>query len=155
MEHFGGMSRYSGMATMRTMVAERVDRLATTHARSKERRYGYLVRPLTLVLGWTVLIVGLITIPLPGQGWLTTFIGVGILSLEQKWAHDLLLWGVRIYDRFFAWYHRQPLKYRLLMITGLIVLIWIVFAGIVFTAWTAGALEFLDPYAAEIGLHRE
>ncbi len=142
------------MGTMRQMVAVRVERLAVTHERSKDGRYGYLVRPLTLILGWTVLVVGLVTIPLPGQGWLTTFLGVGILSLEQKWAHDLLTRGVHLYDRFFAWYHRQSLAARLLMISALIAVIWVIFVGILWTAWQAGALEFLDPYAAEIGLSR-
>lgn len=139
---------------MREMVSERVERLSTTHARSKEGRYGYLVRPLTLVLGWTVLIVGIVTIPLPGQGWLTTFLGVGILSLEHRWARNLLARGVHLYDRFFAWYHRQSMVVRLSLISGLILVIWVIFAGIVWTAWQAGALEFLDPYAAEIGLSR-
>ena len=75
------------------MVYRRVDRLAQTHVKAKGGRYGYLVRPLTLVLGWSVLILGLITIPLPGQGWLTTFLGVGILSFEQRWARRLLRAG--------------------------------------------------------------
>ncbi|WIM73023.1 TIGR02611 family protein [Corynebacterium suedekumii] len=142
------------MATMRQMVSERVDRLSETHAQSKKRKYGFLVRPLTLALGWTVFIVGLITIPLPGQGWLTTFLGVGILSLEVTWAHDLLHWAVRLYDRFFAWFRRQPQSTRIVLVTLLILVIWVIFAGIIYGAWRAGTLDFLTPYAAEIGLER-
>ncbi len=140
--------------TMRQMVSERIDRISATHARQKQRRYGHLVRPLTLILGWTVLIIGLITIPLPGQGWLTTFLGIGILSLEQHWARNLLGWGVRRYDRFFAWYRRRPAAARAGMVTGLILLIWVVFAGLTWGVWQTGSLPFLDPYAAMIGLRR-
>lgn len=142
------------MTTMREMVSVRVHQFSETHRRSKEARYGFLVRPLTLILGWTVLIIGLITIPLPGQGWLTTFIGVGILSLEQKWAHDLLGWGVRLYDRFFAWFHRQSLFRRILMITALILVIWAIFIGIALGWWHAGGLDFLSPVALQLGMTR-
>lgn len=37
-------------------------------------------------LGFTVLIVGLILIPLPGPGLLVTIAGLFILSLEFTWA---------------------------------------------------------------------
>lgn len=142
------------MTTMREMVSVRVDKLQSSHQRSKEARYGFLVRPLTLILGWTVLIIGVITIPLPGQGWLTTFIGVGILSLEQPWARKVLGWGVHAYDRFFAWYHRQPLIARVAMITGLILLIWAIFTGVVIGWWHAGGLDVLTPVAQELGMSR-
>lgn len=142
------------MTTMREMVSVRVDRLQTSHRRSKEAKYGFLVAPLTLLLGWTVLVVGVITIPLPGQGWLTTFLGVGILSLEQNWARRLLGWGVKLYDRFFAWYHRQSLTARIAMIIGLILVIWVVFAGIAVGWWHAGGLDVLTPLALELGMSR-
>ncbi|RSZ64266.1 TIGR02611 family protein [Corynebacterium hylobatis] len=142
------------MASMRQMVSYRVDRLAHTHTNAKDGRYGYLVRPLTLILGWSVLIIGLITIPLPGQGWLTTFIGVGILSLEQEWARSLLGYGVRLYDRFHFWFNRQPQLFRILATTALIVLIWVVFFGVTWGAWRMGNLDFLTPYAHRIGLVR-
>lgn len=142
------------MATMRQMVSERVERLSARHARAKEGPHGWIVRPLTLTLGWSVLIVGLITIPLPGQGWLTTFIGVGILSLEQEWARNLLRRGVNLYDRISAWFDRQPLPYRVTMITLLIILIWVVFLGIIYGTWKAGTLDFLTPYADQLGIVR-
>lgn len=142
------------MGSMREMVAERVDRMAETHARAKEGRYGYLVRPLTLVLGWTVLIIGLVTIPLPGQGWLTTFLGVGILSFEQRWAKNLLIRGVHLYDRFFHWFHRQPQAFRIAMVIALIIVIWVVFIALTYAAWVAGTLDFLTPFANQLGLAR-
>lgn len=142
------------MPSMREMVAERIDRIEDRHARSKEGRYGFMVRPLTLTLGWTVLIIGLITIPLPGQGWLTTFIGVGILSLEQRWAKNLLVQGVHLYDRFFDWFHRQRQSVRVTLVILLIIVIWVVFIGIGYGMWRAGTLDFLTPYATQLGLVR-
>lgn len=139
---------------MRQMVSERVERVAHKHQRSKEGTYGYLVRPLTLVLGWTVVIIGVVTIPLPGQGWLTTFFGVGILSLEQKWAKNLLGWGVSLYDRFFAWFHRQSPLTRIVLVGLLILIIWVVFLASTYAVWRAGSLDILSPYAAQIGLER-
>lgn len=128
------------MATMRESVSIRVERLQGFHEAQKNRRYGFLVRPLTLVLGWTVLIIGLITIPLPGQGWLTTFLGVGILSLEQRWAHRLLEWGVELYDRFFAWFASQSTRVRVLLIGLLIVVIWAVFGVGIYLVWRSNGL---------------
>lgn len=139
---------------MREMVSDRIDRIKDTHSRAKEGRYGFLVRPLTLTLGWTILIIGVVTIPLPGQGWLTTFIGVGILSLEQRWAKNLLVRGVHLYDRFFAWFHRQRQSVRITLVTLLIVVIWIVFLGVGYGMWRAGTLDFLTPWAHELELVR-
>lgn len=139
---------------MREMVSDRIDRIKDTHSRAKEGRYGFMVRPLTLTLGWTILVIGLITIPLPGQGWLTTFIGVGILSLEQAWAKNLLVRGVHLYDRFFDWFHRQRQSVRVTLVILLIVVIWIVFIGVVYGMWRAGTLDFLTPWALQLGLVR-
>ncbi|WP_040084903.1 TIGR02611 family protein [Corynebacterium humireducens] len=142
------------MPSMREMVSDRIDRIKDTHSRAKEGRYGFLVRPLTLTLGWTILIIGVVTIPLPGQGWLTTFIGVGILSLEQAWAKNLLVRGVHVYDRFFDWFHRQRQSVRITLVTLLIVVIWIVFLGVGYGMWRAGTLDFLTPWAHELELVR-
>ncbi|GGO11126.1 membrane protein [Corynebacterium marinum] len=139
---------------MRQMVYRRVDRLAQTHVKAKGGRYGYLVRPLTLVLGWSVLILGLITIPLPGQGWLTTFLGVGILSFEQRWARRLLRAGVHQYDRFYFWFNRQSQLFRITVVAILIAVIWAVFLFIIWGTWKMGSLDFLTPYAQGVGLSR-
>ncbi|MBD0856139.1 TIGR02611 family protein [Corynebacterium striatum] len=142
------------MGTMREAVHERVENFRDRHSRSKEAKYGFLVRPLTLTLGWTILIVGLITIPLPGQGWLTTFVGIGILSLEVHLARHLLEWGVHQYDRFFDWFGRQSMRTRALLITLLIVIIWLVFALILWGSWATGYLDFLNGFFAWLGITR-
>src|SRR6478735_4570468 len=38
------------------------------------------------VIGTAVLVVGIVTIPYPGPGWLIVFAGLGILGSEFAWA---------------------------------------------------------------------
>ena len=100
------------------------------------------------------MIIGLITIPLPGQGWLTTFIGVGILSLEQNWAKRLLGWGVHQYDRFFAWYGTKSFRFRMITMLLLLLLIWIVFMVVFWAMWYYGTLPWADDFMEWFGLSR-
>lgn len=44
------------------------------------------------VFGVTVIIAGIILIPLPGPGWLVVFFGLAILGLEFPAAHRLNMW---------------------------------------------------------------
>lgn len=132
--------------TMRQTVSGRLERFDARRAQAKRQaRFGWLIAPATLVIGWVVLIIGIITIPLPGQGWLTTFLGVGILSLEAVWARNLLTWGVRVYDDFFAWYRRQPRALRWSLIAVLLVAVWITFMALAWAGWALGGLNVLTP----------
>ena len=51
-------------------------------------------------------------------------------------------------------FRSRPAAARAGMVTGLILLIWVVFAGLTWGVWQTGSLPFLDPYAAMIGLRR-
>jgi len=42
------------------------------------------------VIGFLVVLIGLILIPLPGPGWLIVFAGLAILAREYVWAERLL-----------------------------------------------------------------
>ena len=42
------------------------------------------------VVGFLVILIGLILIPLPGPGWLIVFAGLAILAREYVWAERLL-----------------------------------------------------------------
>lgn len=141
---------------MRQMVSERIERFEYRwEERKKTTRFGFLIRPATIVVGLIVLVVGIITIPLPGQGWLTTFLGIGILSLEVSWAKDLLRWGVRVYDDFFAWYHRQSRAMRWSLIVLMLLVIWLTFMVLGWIFWGLGGLEWLDfLYGDWLGLER-
>lgn len=133
------------MTTMRETITHRVTKFEAAHQRLKTKRFGFLVRPSILVLGTVVTIVGLITIPLPGQGWLTTFLGVAILSLEARWARSLLMWGVGAYDSFFRWYRtqRRIVQWFLIVGTAMIILLTFALIGWGYLAVTDTALEDL------------
>lgn len=49
--------------------------------------------------GWTVLLIGIAAIPLPGPGWLMVFLGMVILAQRYTWA-----------ERRVNWVKRQALK---------------------------------------------
>ena len=65
---------------MREAVATRLDGITRYHDHVKQKPFGFLVRPAVLIIGWFVVLIGIIAIPLPGPGWLIVFIGVAILS---------------------------------------------------------------------------
>lgn len=47
-------------------------------------------RVVIFVVGWTVVLFGIALLVLPGPGWLTIFIGLGILATEFMWARHVL-----------------------------------------------------------------
>jgi uncharacterized protein (TIGR02611 family) len=47
-------------------------------------------RIVTTVVGFLVILIGLVLIPLPGPGWLIVFAGLAILAREYIWAERLL-----------------------------------------------------------------
>lgn len=59
------------------------------------------------VVGGAVLLVGLVTIPYPGPGWLTVFAGLAILSTEFDWAKRVLRYARGKYDAWQSWLARQ------------------------------------------------
>lgn len=138
------------MSSMREKIAGHIENFQRRHHNAKKHRFGFLVRPLVLTLGWLVFAIGLITVPLPGPGWLTVFVGVAILSLELRWASRVLAWGVRQYDRFFTWYRVQPRKTRYSLIGATWVMVWIAMGGIAFGMWKAGVAPVLDPVMAQV-----
>lgn len=127
-------------------VEERVDKFRAYHQALKQKRHGWLVRPATLVTGWLVFLVGLVTIPFPGPGWLTVFVGMGILSLELEFPHRVLGFGIRLYDRFDHWWDRQGVVVRATCGFLLLLLIWVVFAVLFWLGWRWGLLDFARPW---------
>ena len=47
-------------------------------------------RVLKIVFGFTLLVLGAVMIFLPGPGWLTILLGLGVLAAEFVWARRLL-----------------------------------------------------------------
>ncbi|WP_249933334.1 TIGR02611 family protein [Blastococcus sp. CCUG 61487] len=67
------------------------------------------------VVGGLVVAFGLVTIPLPGPGWLTVIAGLFVLASEFTWAERLLEFTKKHVSRWTAWVARQPLWVRLLL----------------------------------------
>lgn len=65
-------------------------------------------RGLIITVGFAVVVLGLILVPLPGPGWLIVFIGLAILASEFEPAHALLQFGRRILHRWNTWVMAQP-----------------------------------------------
>jgi uncharacterized protein (TIGR02611 family) len=88
------------------------------------------------VVGGLVLVIGIVTIPYPGPGWLTVFAGLGILATEFDWARRLLHRGRRHYEAWRAWVRRRPPAVRLVVLaaTGTLVIA---------TLWLVGAFGIL------------
>jgi uncharacterized protein (TIGR02611 family) len=61
-------------------------------------------RWMKIVFGFTLLALGIVMIVLPGPGWLTILLGLGILAAEFVWARTLLdrlkEQGTRLRDAF-------------------------------------------------------
>jgi uncharacterized protein (TIGR02611 family) len=49
-------------------------------------------RVTVLVLGWLIILTGVILLILPGPGWAIIFLGLAILATEFVWARHLLTW---------------------------------------------------------------
>lgn len=67
------------------------------------------------VVGSVLLVVGLITIPLPGPGWLTVIAALFVLATEFTWAERLLEFTQRQVARWTGWLGGQPVWVRVLV----------------------------------------
>ncbi|WP_313770414.1 TIGR02611 family protein [Corynebacterium anserum] len=140
----GDCRRVELMSKMGEAVTRKVSKVHMHHRRLKQKKHGWLVRPLTLVGGWLVVIFGLITIPFPGPGWFTVFLGVGILSLELAWPNNVLAFGIRQYDKFEDWWRPQSKAVKGFWIVVMLIVIWIIFIGIFIIMWRTGSLEWTE-----------
>ncbi|OPX09891.1 TIGR02611 family protein [Mycobacterium sp. AT1] len=102
----------------------------------RERRaYDLTYRVVVGVVGLVVLGLGILAIPYPGPGWAIVFLGLGILATEFEWAHRLLHYTKKRYDRVMDWFKAQGLWVQAL---GFILTAAVVIA----TLWLFGALSF-------------
>lgn len=77
------------------------------------------------VVGGVVLLVGIVTIPYPGPGWLIVFAGLAILATEFKWARRILHVAKDKYTYWQQWLQQQNMWTRavVLIATGLVVIL--------------------------------
>ena len=67
------------------------------------------------IVGALVVAFGIVTIPLPGPGWLTVIAGLFVLATEFTWAERLLEFTKRHVKRWTDWVGRQPVWVRVLI----------------------------------------
>ncbi|MDP5182912.1 TIGR02611 family protein [Blastococcus sp. BMG 814] len=67
------------------------------------------------IVGSLVVAMGLLTIPLPGPGWLTVLAGLFILATEFTWAERTLEFTKRHVTRWTEWVGAQRVWVRLLI----------------------------------------
>jgi uncharacterized protein (TIGR02611 family) len=97
-------------------------------------------RAVVAIIGFAIIVTGLVLIPLPGPGWLIIFAGLAVLSTEFAWAGRLLHYARSKVQGWTEWVIRQPLAVRALI--GLIGLAFVVGAVTLYVkivgvpAWT-------------------
>ncbi|WP_343056677.1 TIGR02611 family protein [Modestobacter versicolor] len=69
-------------------------------------------RVLVGLVGAVVVAFGIVTIPLPGPGWLTVIAGLFVLATEFAWAERLLEYTRRRVAQWTEWLGRQALWVR-------------------------------------------
>ena len=91
------------------------DRVAHTHWRrwlAARRPLDHGYRLVVGAVGGLVVAFGLVTIPLPGPGWLTVIAGLFLLATEFTWAERLLDFTRRHVRAWTEWLGRQPVWVR-------------------------------------------
>lgn len=121
-----------------------VDR-STWAAGLHERRIKHLQRSMAYrvafgAVGAVVLAVGIVTIPLPGPGWATVFVGLGMLALEFTWAERLALVVLAGLQLFWTRWLEAPAWQRAI---GLVVLLLITAFAVMLSASIIGAPDFV------------
>lgn len=67
------------------------------------------------MLGWAVLLLGLVMIPYPGPGWAVVFIGLSILAREFVWARRVNDAARDKYDSWQSWILQQSLFVKVIL----------------------------------------
>jgi uncharacterized protein (TIGR02611 family) len=97
--------------TLRERIAHTGWRRRMAAHRSVDRAYRVGVG----VVGGLIVAFGLITIPLPGPGWLTVIAGLFVLATEFTWAERLLEFTKEHVKRWTDWVAAQPVWVRVLI----------------------------------------
>jgi len=82
-------------------------------AASRTLDHGYRVG--VGIVGAVIVAFGIVTIPLPGPGWLTVIAGLFVLATEFTWAERLLEFTKRHVKSWTDWVGRQPVWVRVLI----------------------------------------
>lgn len=91
------------------------------------------------LLGATIVVVGLVLVPLPGPGWVIVFVGLAVLATEFAWAARLEQFARKQVAAWTKWILGQPIYVRGLVALGTAALVvgffWIAFLIIGVPGW--------------------
>lgn len=98
------------------------------------------------VVGFVVVVVGIIAIPYPGPGWAIFFLGLALLASEFAWAQRSLRFTKSRYDAVMGWLRRQhPVVQSLgAVLTAVVVVVTLWIFGVV--GWGASILGIDWPW---------
>lgn len=99
---------------LRARVAATAWRRRLAARRAVDRAY----RTSVAVIGGVIVGIGLITVPLPGPGWLTVLVGLFVLSSEFASAARLLAFTEGQVQRWVRWLAAQSVAVRLGLAAG-------------------------------------
>ncbi|MDQ5932547.1 MAG: TIGR02611 family protein [Candidatus Saccharimonadales bacterium] len=119
---------------------------------STQRRKSQAAKSLRTLLGGLVMLVGVVTIPYPGPGWLIVFTGLAILARDYPAAQKVLDYAHMKYDAWQAWLRRQlwPVQAIVWLLTAIIVVvtIWLLNGyGIMNTIFNLNIDWLVSPFA--------
>lgn len=92
---------------MEERISRLMDRMKVRHEKMRRSWYGPFLSPVLLVLGFFLLIVGIIILPTPAPGWLLIFVSLGLLSLVHPPMRQLNVRLARLYDDSEAWFRAR------------------------------------------------
>lgn len=114
------MSRVSSEETIPRLPVDRSTWAARLHERPlAHRRRSIWYRVAFAIAGGLVLLLGIVTIPLPGPGWATVFVGLGMLAVEFAWAERLALVILAGLQLFWTRWLKAPAWQRALALVAL------------------------------------
>ena len=129
---------------LRAKVAAAPWRRRLAASRVLDRAY----RSSVALVGGVIVVVGLVTVPLPGPGWLTVLAGLLVLSSEFASAERMLVFTERHLQRWAHWLGRQPVWVGLALATASAVL---AYAVLVLTLRVVGVPGWMPDWAPFVG----
>jgi uncharacterized protein (TIGR02611 family) len=112
------------------------DRFAYRAFLRRNRAMDLTYRVTVGVVGLTIIVIGIILLPLPGPGWLIIFAGLFVLSTEFEWAERLLEYARDKVRAWTEWVTEQSLLIRALIglaclvVVACVLLVYVALRGI-------------------------
>jgi len=89
----------------------------------RNRALDLTYRVIVGIVGATIIVIGIILLPLPGPGWLVIFGGLFVLSTEFAWAERLLDYARDKVRAWTEWVKDQSLLIRALIGLGCLLIV--------------------------------